>query len=293
MLRTVLLILLLSVGSTRIIYAQEDTTQHTRPPVRVETKDGSLYYGHLVKQDRDRIILQTESVGTLEIPLSKVRKISFNDDRSPRTTGRRLGSREFDNPNPFRYLFFPSAFTLPRGELQYQNTYFLLNSVAWGVTDNISLSGGLEFISTFAGRPIFFIAPKVGFSVRENLRLGGGAIYLNGTGPFDFGGFTALYGAGTFGNVDRNMTLGLGYGVVNRENIGGGLLTISGMIRLGRHLGLVTENWLVPVESGGALLSLGLRIMGRRVAGDIALLGSPGAGDVGSVLPYFSLSVRL
>ena len=294
MTRLTILLLSVLIGTLSTAYAQEDTTQRTPPSVRVETKDGSQYYGHLIKQDRDKVILRTESVGILKIPLSSIAAIQFaGDQRSEYATHRRANLTRHSNPNPFRYLFFPSAYTLPRGELQYQNTYLFMNSLGVGITDNFSVNGGIEFISTLTGNPIVYLAPKVGWSVTENLRLGAGGIYLNGTGLLDFGGFVAGYTMGTLGNHDRNATLGLGYGFISREDVGLPVLTLSGMTRIGRHLGLVTENWILPGESGGALLSLGLRIMGRKVAGDIALYSSPQVVTEGAILPYLSLSVAL
>ena len=294
MIRLTLLLLFLLGGALNVTYAQEDTTQRTPPQVRVETKDGSQYYGNLVKQDKDVVILQTESVGTLEIPLSEIASIRFDGQRSEDTANRRNRRTDyFANPNPYRYLLFPSAFTLPRGEIQYQNTYLFLNTIGIGITDYFSVSGGLEFISTLVGSPVLYIAPKVGFPITDNLRLGAGGIYLNGTGELNFGGIAAGYALATIGNQDRNANVGLGYASLSAENVGAPLLTISGMLRLGRHLGLVTENWLLPGESESTLLSLGLRVMGRRIAGDIAFFSSPLVISEGFLLPYLSLSVKI
>ena len=294
MIRLAILIFLLVIGNLEATYAQEDTTHRTTPQVRVETKDGSQYYGQLIKQDRDRVILRTESVGVLEIPLSGIANIQFVGNRPTYTTHRRPNAAGFTNPNPYRYLFFPSAYTIPRGELQYQSTYVFLQSLGVGITDNFSVSGGIEFISTLTGNPIVYIAPKVGFPITENFRLGAGGIYINGFGILNFEGLAVGYAIGTIGNQDRNASVGLGYASFGGESAGGApVLTMSGMLRVGRHLGLVTENWFSPTESGGSLLSLGLRIMGQKVAGDIAFFSFPLAIDEGFFLPYLSVSVKM
>ena len=168
-----------------------------------------------------------------------------------------------------------------------------MNSLGVGITDYFSVSGGIEFISFLTGNPIVFLSPKVGFPITENFRLGAGGIYLNGTGKLDFGGFVAGYAIGTIGSHDRNASVGLGYASLSQENVGAPLLTISGMFRVGRHLGLVTENWLLPGETEATLLSLGLRIMGRKVAGDLAFFSSPIVVSEGIFLPYLSLSVKI
>lgn len=290
--RPFLISLLLLLGSATLAFAQEDTIPASAQ-VLVETKDGSQYYGQLIKQDRDEVILRTESVGDLEIPIKNISNIQFvgnqpYEDRRERRTG-----ASFTNPNPYRYLFFPSAFTLERGELMYQNTYLSLNSLGVGIANNFSVSGGLELISSIAGSPVVYIAPKVGVPVSDNFRLGLGGFYANSIGYLSFGGFGAAYAMGTIGTPDRNTTIGFGYASVVEEGVQAPLITLSGMLRTGRRLGLVTENWILPGQEGATLLSLGLRIMGEKIAGDIAFFSSPSLVSGGFILPYLSLAVKL
>ena len=281
----------LSVGAA---YAQVDSTNQTAPRVLVETKDGSQYVGRLIKQDKDQIILRTESVGVLEIPLANVENIQFIGDGPIDTSRPGIASTSFANPNPHRYLFFPSAFTLERGELMYQNTYLFLNSLGVGITDNFSISGGLEFLSLLngGGTPLIYIAPKVSAPLSENFRLGVGGAYVTVPGNGG-GGLGLLYGVGTLGNRDRNATIGLGY-AVSQEALDSSspLIAFSGMLRVGRRLSLITENWILPGETDvPGLLSVGLRIMGQDIAGDIAFLIFPSEFDT-VVIPYLSLAVK-
>lgn len=287
-----LISLLLLLGSITFAFAQEDTIPRSAQ-VLVETKDGSQYYGQLIKQDRDQVILRTESVGVLEIPIENIDNIQFVGNQPYEARRDRRADASFTNPNPYRYLFFPSAFTIERGELLYQNTYLFVNSIGVGITDHLSVSGGLELISSFAGSPIMYIAPKVGVPVSDNFRLGLGGFYANSIGYLNFGGFGAAYAMGTIGTPDRNTTIGLGYASVVDEGVQAPLLTFSGMLRVSRRLGLVTENWVLPGEDGATLLSLGLRIMGERIAGDVAFSSSPSAVGAGFILPYLSLAVKL
>ena len=141
--RTLLLYFLLTL-SVQATYAQEDTDQ-TAPWVLVETKDGSQYVGQLIKQDKSQVVIRTESIGVLEVPLENVTNIRFTGNDTTERGGVRRVSDYFHNPNPYRYLTFPSAFTIERGEWLYQNTYFLLNSFGVGLTNNVSISGGFEF----------------------------------------------------------------------------------------------------------------------------------------------------
>ena len=282
---------MLSVEAT---YAQVDSTNQTAPRVLVETKDGSQYVGQLIKQDKDQIILRTESVGVLEIPLVNVENIQFIGDGPIDTSRPGVASTSFVNPNPHRYLFFPSAFTLERGELMYQNTYLFLNSLSVGITDNFSISGGLEFLSLLNGEgtPLIYIAPKLSAPLSENFRLGVGGAYATVPGSGG-GGFGLLYGVGTLGNRDRNATIGLGYAVSEEILATSPLIAFSGMLRVSRRLSLITENWILPGETDvPGLFSLGFRIMGQDIAGDIAFLIFPSEFET-VVIPYLSLAVKL
>ena len=288
---TLCCLFVLSVGTT---YAQVDSTNQTAPRVLVETKDGSQYVGRLIKQDKDQIILRTESVGVLEIPLANVENIQFVGDGPIDTSRPGVASTSFVNPNPHRYLFFPTAFNLERGELLYQNTYLLINSLGVGITDNFSISGGFEITTLFLGTPVLYIAPKVSLPVSENFRLGLGGVYGTVAAFIDdFGGGGAIYGMGTLGNRDRNATIGVGYTFFGGEIFNSPLLTLDGMLRVSRRLSLITENWVLIEAPEASLLSIGFRVMGEQIAGDIALLISPSAIDDGFIpIPYLSLAVK-
>ena len=289
---TICCLFALSVGAA---HAQVDSTKQTAPRVLVETKDGSQYVGQLIKQDKDQIILRTESVGVLEILLVNVENIRFIGNGPMDTSRLGVASTFFVNPNPHRHLFLPSAFTLERGELMYQNTYLFLNSLSVGVTDNFTITGGLEFLSILneGGTPLIYIAPKLSLPLSENFRLGLGGAYARLPSIFDSGGFGLLYGAGTLGNHDRNLTIGLGFGVSD-EIVNGSspLISLSGMLRVSKKLGLVTENWVFPgAADAPTLLSLAFRIMGGDIAGDIGFLIAPSDFGTGWA-PYASLAFK-
>lgn len=273
--------------------AQTDTTTtQTIQPQRwlVETKDGSVYQGIFLGQDENGIRLQTESAGTITIPHNKVKSYRILVERNYRN-----GQYWFENPNTTRYLFGPSAFSLRKGEAYYQTTYGLLNSVNYGLTDNFTIGGGFELISTFSGEPTFFITPKYTFKIADKWRAGAGALYFTST-LFD-NGFTGLgigYGIVTYGNTDNNATVGLGYGFVDDKFASKPIVTVSGMARISRNIGLVSENWFVPSEDiSGGIYSYGMRFMGERITVDLALLNNPEiAESVGIGVPYIDFVIK-
>lgn len=267
------LLLLATIVCSPTLAQTDSTTTQTPAPQRwmVETKDGSVYQGVFLKQDELGIHLRTDSAGDIIIPIDKVKSTRVLDERNYKN-----GQYWYENPNSSRYLFGPSAFSLRKGEAYYQNTYLVLNSFNYGLTDNFTIGGGFELISTFSGEPTFFITPKYTFKLADKWRAGAGALYLTSTLADDgFSGLGVGYGIVTYGNTDNNATLGLGYGYVDGDFASRPIVTLSGMTRLTQKLGLVSENWFVPSEDiSGGIYSYGLRFMGERITVDLAFLNN-------------------
>lgn len=284
--------LLLSAIVWQPALAQTDTTATQTPaPQRwmVETKDGSVYQGIFLGQDANGIRLQTESAGIITIPNDQVKTTRILDDRNYRN-----GKYWFENPNATRYLFGPSAFSLRKGEAYFQTTYGVLNSINYGLTDNFTIGGGFELISTFSGSPTFFITPKYTFEINDKWRAGAGVLYLTTTLAEDeFSGLGIGYGIVTYGNTDNNATLGLGYGYVDGSFSEKPIVTISGMARVSRNVGLVSENWILPVEDIGGLFSYGVRFMGERITVDLAFINNPEVAESIAIgVPYIDFVIK-
>ncbi|MCJ8165236.1 hypothetical protein MKJ04_10310 [Pontibacter sp. E15-1] len=270
---------------------QTDSTQtQEAKPQRwlVETLDGSVFQGVYLGQSEAGIRLLTDTAGEITIPMQSVKVFRILDERNFRN-----GAFWFDNPNATRYLFSPSAYSLRKGEAYYQNTYLVLSSFNYGVTDRFTIGAGFELISTFSGEPIFFITPKYSFPINEKWSAGAGVLYANA--PIeDFDGLGIGYGIVTYGNRDNNATLGVGFGYVDGEVSGRPLFTLSGMTRIGRKTALVTENWIVPTDTYYGVYSYGIRFMGEKITVDLAFLNSPDiARDVLSIgIPYVDFVVK-
>ncbi|TXK37573.1 hypothetical protein FVR03_15140 [Pontibacter qinzhouensis] len=266
-----LLCLLLLSGATAV--AQTDTTQQ-EPVLKqrwiIETKDGSVLQGIYLGQNEVGIRLLTESAGEILIPHDQIKSTKMIDESRIRD-----GEYWYENPNSTRYLYGPSAFSLKQGEAYYQNTYLVINAFHYGLSDNVTIGGGFETISLFSGSPIFFITPKVTFPVSEKVRAGVGALYLNMAGEnIDFSGLGVGYGIVSYGSTDNNATLGVGYGFVDGSFSQKPILTLSGMTRLSRRVGLVTENWLVPDDNYYGVISYGIRFMGEKITVDLAFINN-------------------
>ena len=193
-------------------------------------------------------------------------------------------------------------FTLKKGEGYYQNTYLALNSFNIGVTDHISIGGGVELFSTFgslaAGKfqPVFFITPKIGYQVADKVNVGAGILYLSI--PNDFGdsgriGAGIVYGVGTYGTEEHNVSLGLGWGVADGEMTSKPVIVLSGMTRIGQKTALVSENWFIPTDPYYGVYSYGIRFFGEKLTVDLAFLNNADlAGALIIGIPYVDFVVK-
>ncbi|MDO9026665.1 MAG: hypothetical protein Q7U87_02155, partial [bacterium] len=140
----------------------------------VRTTDGSSNVGRITQIDSVYILLQTD-VTVITIPIAKIIEIK----ESP------LGSMVngeywFSNPNATRLFFGPTAHMLKAGEGYFSDTYIFFPQVVVGITDFLTLGGGM---SLFPGGEmdgqLFYIMPKIGLAMDEGFHLAGGALIIN------------------------------------------------------------------------------------------------------------------
>ena len=237
--------------------------------------DGTEVIGTLIEQTTTEMKLATENFGEVTVLRTKIKKMKILNE-----SDFVKGEYWFKNPNSTRYFIGPSALTLEPGEGYYQNTYLLLQSFNVGITKNISFGGGFEIISTFSlgedsPGPIFYLTPKVGFKVAENVHAGAGVLYASIPSDDDRQGLGILYGITTYGNTDNNITLGLGWGYSDTEFNDKPIITLSGMARISKRASFVSENWIIPDdEKYMPIFSYGIRFFGERISVDLGFINN-------------------
>lgn len=255
----------------------------------VSTQDGNEYLGTLIAMDSQKVILQTDILGRVEIPRTVITSMT--------TVGAGqmvAGEYWFENPQSTRYLWGPNGYGLRPGEGYYQNIWVFLNQVSFGIADNFSMGIGVVPLFLFAGAPTpIWITPKVSIPiVPEQFNLGVGA--LVGTVLGESGSsFGIAYGVTTFGSQDKNFSLGLGYGFSGGGWANAPTISLSGMIRTGKKGYFMTENYLISTgDASVVLLSLGGRRMWTKLALDFGLV-LPVDDEIESFLavPFLGLSV--
>lgn len=237
----------------------------------LDLSSGERLVGKIVKIREEEIDFQAQ-VGTITIQIANIKGIT----KVPHSTLRN-GGYWFPNPNRTRLYFSPTAKMLKQGEGYYQNIWLFFNGIAVGVTDNITLGGGMSIFPTddFLSNNIFFLTPKIGVSATEDVDLAVGAlfIFLPFDDDFDDNNNTAgiLYGVGTTGNDNASLTGGIGYGFSNGELADAPMLMLGGEARFAKRVSFVTENWIIP-EANRGILSYGLRVFGEKMSLDLSLI---------------------
>ncbi|GAB4136157.1 MAG: hypothetical protein Fur0041_10570 [Bacteroidia bacterium] len=240
----------------------------------IETTDGTVVFGTVIKEDSAQILLHTATIGDITVQRIHIKTIK---EISPKSTVK--GEYWFDNPASTRYVIGPSAIPLKKGEGYYQNLYVLVHSANVDITDHLKIGGGTEIASVIFGQQapsFYFLTPKYGTQLKEKLYAGGGVLYIgfSPNGIFGNGGkgshYGIAYGVLTYGTTNNNFTLGLGWNFSNKwyrdyyydpvtglsNNIDVNrksaapypTITLSGMWRTGKRFALVTENWVFPYE---------------------------------------------
>jgi hypothetical protein len=284
--KKILLITTILFSFSIFTWAQDpsDTTM-----VQIETIDGNNFYGHIVNEDDEKLILQVDGLGDVSILKKNIRR------RIVIEAGRvKDGKVWFDNPQSTRYFWSPNGYGLKRGEGYYQNIWVMWNQFAYGVTDHFSIGGGIIPVFLFGGAPTpVFFTPKFSFPVeKDKFNLGAGALIGTILGESETG-FGIVYGTSTFGSPDQNISLGLGYGFAGGEWASSPMLNLGAMFRLSPSWYFISENYYIGIEGESfGVISAGGRWIIKKAALDFGLF-TPVGGGIGEfvALPWLGFTI--
>jgi hypothetical protein len=277
----------LLAGMQSAAQAVQDTTQL----YKIETKDGNDFFGWIMSKDTTQIDFRTEDYGNIVIRIGNVKAIeAITPDKV------KEGKIWLENFQDTRYFFSPNGYGLRKGEAYYQNVWVLYNQVSVGITKNISIGGGMVPLFLFAGAPTpMWIIPKVSFPiVKDKLNVGAGALLGYVVGE-ENAGFGILYGTGTLGSRDKNVTFGLGYGFAAGEWLEKPIINVCVLLRAGPKSYFMSENYYLNIDGDNiVLISAGGRSVIKRMGLDYGLF-IPFFPDQESfvAIPWLGLTVPL
>lgn len=228
----------------------------------IETLDGNSFIGKLIEQDKDKILLETEIYGRINIPRKSIK------DMVQIQPEEMVGDEYFfKNPHASRYFFAPNGYGLEKRKGYYENTWILFNQVSYGFNDYFTVGAGVMPLFLFGGTPTpVWITPKVQFPlVKDKWNIGTG-ILLAAIVPEE--GVAGIpYFVNTFGSRDHNLTIGIGYGFTGDGWAEMPIFNLSGITRLSKKTFFMTENYYLNIDGQSVgLISLGGRTVQKRLA---------------------------
>lgn len=237
--------------------------------VTITLRDSQLLRGHVIAETAEHIILRLVSGGEVVVAHADIRSI-VRDDPSVYVSPT-LEIHKHD-PNRTRYLFSPSGFMLRQGEGYFSQTELVASTLGYGVTDWLNIQVGSILPAMLGGGTNFIFGARVGVPLSDRLHIAAGVHALSIPGEGVFG---IASGQLTLGTPRAHATVSAGYPFVvddYGEDHGEMLLTLSGSVRMSKHMALVTENWVVPNDDHDVIASFATRFMGEHSAVDVGLV---------------------
>lgn len=290
-LHRLLLAIVLFVGLSDKLCAQDTarTANLTVTPVgrltQLSLRDGSTLNGRVLEVTPGTVRFES-SIGETTISRANIVSVRQVDPESVHE-----GEVWPEDPSRTRLFFAPTGRTMRAGEYYFSDVFIFLPSGQVGVTDRITLGGGMSLIPGLGvDEQLFYLTPKVGLYASDNVHVAIGALVASARNLLDVGPAGIGYGVATFGGENASVTTAAGVAFANGETASSTLLMIGGSTRVSRSLALVTENYLVTGHSG-SVISGGVRVLSDHIAVDIAL-GSQADPDHFGLFPYLSFIYR-
>lgn len=281
-----ILILFTSISLAALAQDYEPVFQ-TGAKYEIILYNGTVLIGTVTDFSNGRVTINT-SAGELTVALKDIRKIKGGPEKKSETN-----LDWYQSPKRGSYIFAPSAIPMDPNEFNYQNSMVFINSLNYGVTHSLVLGGGFELISTLLGEPIYYLLPRFTFPVSENWHAGVGIFLLSIPQKPIAINLAQIYGMATYGNSDRNFTIGIGYGFSNKTFSYIPTVNLSIIYRLSRKIALISENWYAQEDN--YILSYGVRLILRRISFDFTFVNNyeiavANGGNLG--FPFATFMIR-
>lgn len=240
-------------------------------------KDGNIIRGQILEETDEMVIIQTPSMGRMEISRDNIQRVAKSD----------ATSGVFSDPDINTIMFCPTPATLPKGDAYFRDFELFILNFGWGVTDDLDLSMGTLFpIST----DVLMLSVGVKYQLVNRdespmgLALTAGYTFLEETRFGSFGGVAGI------GNSQKSLNLAVNY-TYDEDGDGETIYLVGGDIQMGRRNKLFAEYFnsetLLLDESDDlkGFINIGMRFFGQRHS--FSLSGfRPLAQDSGSFIAF-------
>jgi hypothetical protein len=280
-----------------------------RDQVAVELTDGGRLVGAIVREDEGTVTLRTTSGLELELARAAIANVGPASPSIPPVRPDSAAT-EPSEPDDTRLMFAPTGRPLGKGDGYFSDHYVVFPGFAYGLTDNLSLSGGVSIVPGLnLKEQVFYVSSTAGWRLSKKAAFSVGGLYAKSAEFSEAGAL--LFGVASFGSSDRSLSLGLGLAATRNEeslydandNYLGStrrwsfrdapVLMVGGSLRVGKRLSLLTESWLFPgdgFELSQQPFGLAIRFFGERLSVDAGLVLIADVLDEGFPVPWLSFS---
>jgi hypothetical protein len=273
--------------------------------VTIHLKDGSALRARIIDQNETRISLVTVGGLAMEITPASVDHI----DREAAAT--ESAPRPSDS-NYTRLLFSPTGRPLGKGEGYFSDHYVVFPSVAYGLTDNLSIGAGVSVIPGVPlGEQLLYVSPRFGKQFSDRVAISTGILFAHAGAGGEDSNLGVGFAMATLGKPDKSLTIGGGVvRTVEYEYRGHyegrrwvddsryeptytPLVVVGGTVRLSHRVALISENWLIlrdDFKISEQPFAVGVRFLGDRLSADVGLVLVGELLDEGLPAPWLSVT---
>ena len=231
--------------------------------IKLELKDGSILFGTIVGEDSLTVEFKTLSNILITVPHYQI-KYKIPARETEKETLRVAPAGNYADRNSSHLFLMSTGRAIPAGQTNLSIYELFFPSFAIGVTDFLSVSGGVSLIPKLTSQLIYYGA-KISPVQTSIFSLSIGATWF---APLGYNDNSSLYyGVGTIGNDKLSFTVGTA-GNFSRSTDKN--YTIFGAeIRLSERSKLMTESWFVGKNG---ITAFGVRSFGENIATDFGLV---------------------
>ena len=176
--------------------------------VTITLKDGGTLVGRVVAEDESAVTLRTSSGVELKLP-----KQAIASRETPTAKSELRPTSPLTDPNESRLMFAPTGRPLGKGNGYFSDHYVVFPGFTFGLTKNLSLSGGVSTIPALGlSEQVFYVSTSAAWTLGDKAALAVGGFVADG--PSDDGadsGGGALFAVGSIGPSDRSLSVGLAF----------------------------------------------------------------------------------
>jgi hypothetical protein len=200
------------------------------------------------------------------------------------------------DPNYSRLMFAPTGRPLRQGDGYFSDYELVFPGFAVGLTDNLSLAGGVSTIPGLGmGEQLFYVSPKLGFQLSDKAALSVGGLLAAPNNELDDAALGIGFAVGTFGRPDASASVGLGAARLLGDDYAEThpILMLGGEAQVGRSVALVAEAWFAldrDVKLGQQPFGVAMRFFGERLSADVGFVLVGELLEEGFPLPWVSVS---